>query len=144
MANRRLDVNQIAQYLWDDDEESAIDSPDENEVETGLIQSDHDSASQESANETDHEWSTDDSEPLTSHVSKNSKNYYTGRDNITKWAKSPPRASVRVRSHNIMRETPGPKGMAREASTKAETFFCMFSRNTIDLILHHANEYIKS
>lgn len=143
MARQQLSDHQIGQCLLEEEEENIIDSSDEDEIEAEIIQSDHDSESQESANEMESEWSSDDGEPLSSHAS-NRNTYYLSKNKDTKWAKEPPRTSVRIRSHNIMTETPGPKGTATTVSTIPEAFFCMFSKNTIHLILCHTNNYIQS
>ncbi|KAK9728726.1 hypothetical protein QE152_g17038 [Popillia japonica] len=41
--------------------------------------------------------------------------YYTGKDNSTKWSKQKPSSTVRTRAHNIIRDLPGPKAEAKEA-----------------------------
>ncbi|CAK1588307.1 unnamed protein product [Parnassius mnemosyne] len=144
MASKRLSNYQILECILEDDEESIIDSPDEDEGDDEVIQSDHNSESEESANETELEWSDDDNEPLSRHASKDSDSFYLSKKKCTKWAKEPPRTSVRVRRHNIMRETPGPKGAAKEIHTMSEAFFCMFSMDTVNLVLQQTNDYIKS
>ncbi|CAG5059140.1 unnamed protein product [Parnassius apollo] len=144
MASKRLSNYQILERILEDDEESIIDSPDEDEGDDEVIQSDHNSESEESANETELEWSDDDNEPLSRHASKDSDSFYLSKKKCTKWAKEPPRTSVRVRRHNIMREIPGPKGAAKEIHTMSEAFFCMFSMDTVNLVLQQTNDYIKS
>ncbi|CAG4952027.1 unnamed protein product [Parnassius apollo] len=144
MASKRLSNYQILERILEDDEESIIDSPDEDEGDDEVIQSDHNSESEESAHETELEWSDDDNEPLSRHASKDSDSFYLSKKKCTKWAKEPPRTSVRVRRHNIMRETPGPKGAAKEIHTMSEAFFCMFSMDTVNLVLQQTNDYIKS
>lgn len=47
------------------------------------------------------------------HASEDSDSFYLSKNKCTKWAKEPPRTSVRVRRHNIMRETPGPRRTKR-------------------------------
>lgn len=94
MASKRLSDYQIVDRILEDGEESIIDSPDEDEGDEEVIQSDHNSESQESANETELEWSDGDNEPLSRHVSEVSDSFYLSKNKCTKWAKEPPRTSV--------------------------------------------------
>ncbi|KAL4702601.1 hypothetical protein ACJJTC_016077 [Scirpophaga incertulas] len=83
MTSRFLSDYQISERLLEDDEGSITDSTDEDEGDAEVIQSDHNSESNESANETDSEWSDDDNEPLSkrrSVASDDSDSFYLSRN----------------------------------------------------------------
>lgn len=70
------------------------------------------------------------------------RNYvYVGKDKVTEWSKLPPSTSVRTPSHNIIRESAGPKGQAREVTTFTGAFVTVFTKEAMDLILISTNMY---
>ena len=52
--------------------------------------------------------------------------FYTGKDGETVWKKSEPRVNVRTRAHNIITETTGVKGSAKNAKTPKDCWSCFF------------------
>lgn len=146
---RALNDREIAQQL-EDKEEEAIDSASENEQDHEVIISDHYSASEQSENESDNQWNSEDEFPLMNLARPSQSrerrhgSFYLGRDGQTKWYKQSPYSRVRTHSANILTAAAGPRGPARNVTTMSEAFLSVFSREAIELVLNYTNEYILS
>lgn len=143
---RGLNDQEIAQQL--EEEEEFVDSASENEEDNNVIVSDHNSESELSTNESDHQWDSEDEVPLQNldlpAQSAEETSFYLGRNRVTKWYKQPTNSRVRRTRDNILTEAAGPKGPAENVSTLTEAFFSIFSRECIELVLDYTNEYINT
>lgn len=79
----------------------------------------------------------------TSQSSEVRGSFYTSKDG-TKWSKDCPRQSVRIRSENIITNTPGVKGTAKLAKTEIETWSLFITNSMLNTILTHTNTRIKN
>ncbi|KAK4887173.1 hypothetical protein RN001_003444 [Aquatica leii] len=117
-----------------DEDSSIIGESDEDEVDA-IQRSDHDTESELEVS--DQEALSDDSSeaPLS--------NFYIGKDKVTKWKKTRPNRQVRVRSHNIVKFSPGTKGRARDVATEIKSLKLFVNETVIRMITVSTNVYIQ-
>ncbi|CAH2088898.1 unnamed protein product [Euphydryas editha] len=70
------------------------------------------------------------------------KGYYIGKDKSTVWSNEEPTRNVRTRSHNIIREHPGPCLEALNSTTPLEAFCLFFTDEIMGKIVGFTNIYI--
>lgn len=68
--------------------------------------------------------------------------YYIGKDKTTVWRIEEPTRNVRTRSHNIIREVPGPCLDALNSTTPLETFCLLLTEEILAQIVDFTNIYI--
>lgn len=68
--------------------------------------------------------------------------YYIGKDKTTSWSIEEPARNIRTRSHNIIREVPGPCQDALNSSTPLEKFCLFFPDEILTKIVDFTNIYI--
>ncbi|KAK9702541.1 Transposase IS4 [Popillia japonica] len=95
----------------------------------------------DSLNESDHNSDTDQEGDEETAVCQENE-YYTGKDNSTKWSKQKPSSTVRTRAHNIIRDLPGPKAVAKEAKSKIECLNLFLYPDIITAPTVSTNTYI--
>lgn len=74
---------------------------------------------------------------------KMNKSYFIGKDLTTKWLTNS-NLSVRTRTHNIIKEVPGPKGRAKNTKTEFECWSCFFTYDVLNILVDCTNTYIDS
>ncbi|KAK9711869.1 hypothetical protein QE152_g25207 [Popillia japonica] len=144
----------------DDDEEIAAGSEFEEEIDS-LNESDHNSDTDQesdddeeiaagsefeeeidSLNESDHNSDTDQEGDEETAVCQENE-YYTGKDNSTKWSKQKPSSTVRTRAHNIIiYYLPGPEAEAKEAKSEIECLNLFVYPDIITALTVSTNTYI--
>lgn len=117
-----------------DDESEVNDSASENE-ENDVPQNepDHNSESEQSDSEEEQD---------ISHNLEECREYYLGKDKITKWRKFPLSQNTRTRNQNIVTHLPGPKNNAKNLKTPIECFNVLIDNDIIRQITMCTNIYI--
>ena len=108
-------------------EESDIDSLDEVEERKDNSDTEQDGEVTEGENEPESE-----------------SNFFWGKDKTSKWAKNPPKRTVRKRAHNIITHLPGVIGNARNAKTAVDCWNNLFTDDILNTIVRYTNQYIES
>lgn len=72
------------------------------------------------------------------------EDFYLGKDKKTAWNKNPPRPNVKTASRNIISKLPGPKGIAKTATSEIDCINLILDDNIISLIVKYTNFYILS
>lgn len=70
------------------------------------------------------------------------RDFYMGKDTVTKWYKTYRQSKVRRRPQNIMIHLPGVIGVAKTAKTPVECWNCLFKEDILNDIVKYTNEYI--
>ncbi|CAH2006447.1 unnamed protein product [Acanthoscelides obtectus] len=124
------------------EEECDLDEEDEDEIEEDFVEkSDHQSESEQDISSDEDQGIPDQD---TAAVEENKcGGYYLGKDKITKWKKSRSNLQVRVRSHNIIKLLPGPKGSARDAVSEIDCIKLFITDSVIRMITSSTNRYIE-
>lgn len=120
---------QICQWLDEELDDGILHESDDESCSEDLINENHESASEQS---------NDENESENSVIS-----YYTGKDNITRWRQEPQARNVRTRAHNIVLHLPGPKKVAKNATTHLDCFHFFIDEAIINIIVNSTNIYIE-
>lgn len=123
-------TSMLEEVLSDEEDNVAVDS-DASIDEDHLQESDHNSVSEQDASSI--ESSEDEGQD---------ERTYLGKDKVTKWFNVKGRTAVRTRSHNIVTEAPGPKGMAQSCKSPSECFELFITDDMIREITTCTNLYI--
>ncbi|XP_066253838.1 piggyBac transposable element-derived protein 4-like [Euwallacea similis] len=70
-------------------------------------------------------------------------NFYIGKDKTTKWKNERTNLLVRIRAHNIIKLSPGPKNNARNAVSEINCIKLFLTDNIIQMITMPVNIYIE-
>lgn len=120
-----------------DEENEYEDSDPESDVDL-CEQSNHDSESEESADEVRDEEIVDE-QPTRG---TNRHLFYISK-NGTKWAKHAPSTSVRTRRQNIVIHLPGAKGTAKNLVDPLQCWSAIFTNDMLDIIVQNTNIFIQ-
>ena len=91
--------------------------------------------------------STDTEQEMSDVASENEldtdcSDYYTGKDGETEWRKRKFRANVRTRAHNIITETTGVKGSAKNAKSPMDCWSCFVDGSIMNILVECTNRFI--
>lgn len=135
MFHRPEDVTRFLQELSEEDEDEAFDFSDDSDGDQEIImQDDHSSNSEFSADEDD----------IHSNVNVSDFEIYFGKNCETFWFSNSLNLSTqKTKSKNIIKTLPGPTRLARSAKTEMDAFLRLFSFEMIDKIVEYTNLYIE-
>lgn len=133
--HRPDDVTRFLQELSDEEEDESFDFSDESDGEDEIIvQDDHSSNSELSADE-------DDIQP---NVNVSDFEVYFGKNGETFWfSNSLALPTRKTKSKNIIKTLPGPTRIAKSAKTEMDAFLNFFSFEMIDKVAEYTNLYIE-
>lgn len=155
-TNRPLRLYEIEEYINEE-----IEGEDCSETEDNLEISEHETDSEQ---ESDHaEQNIQDEHEITTHprqgirrpapdlrrpdleyvpLSILQRGYFIGKDKTTLWNIEEPARNVRTRSHNIIRDVPGPCSEALNSTTPSEIFSLFLPDDTLSKIVNFTNIYM--
>ena len=127
MACRRITRQAVSIASWLEEESEEIDDLDD---EDSVQVSDHETESEQSANEAD---------PLTPPPGPQ----YTGKDKVTLWDVHPPNQRTRRRRRNIVIHPPGVKAVARDAKSVLDSWKLFFPDELLLQISEYTNQRLR-
>lgn len=134
--NKPEDLAEIHRLLEasDEDDEEFRDENFENESD---IDSEDNFEEREEGSESEQEGSSGDEDEI-----EENRDFYMGKDKVTKWYKTHRQSKVRRRPQNIMTHLPGVIGAAKTAKTPVECWNCLFTEDVLNDIVKYTNQYI--
>ncbi|CAH2085721.1 unnamed protein product [Euphydryas editha] len=93
--------------------------------------------------DSDTEQEGSDSDERETIITTSDQQFFTGKDNITKWSSQPPRSNVRKRSENIILQKHGVNPFAQNSKTEIECWKHFISTRMLQQILCFTNAKIK-
>lgn len=152
MSRMRLDATTIEKILHEDE----IEGEECSEIEDYLEIDEHDSNSCQSSEEESTEFVSSNPVPTSDNLFQRRtdlhdvpliyirQGHYLSKNGAVKWNIEEPPRSVRTRSHNIIRERPGPINEAKDAQTPVDCWVLMYPDNVLEQVVVYTNIYISA